>query len=119
MTSSQRNKISQEAVVIRSATVSDAEALEALADLDSARPPSGSVLIAEVGGQAVAAVALETGQAIANPFMATAQLVELLGLRARQVDSASGPAAHGRLAQWRSRLAPAGRRGHGRPLTAV
>lgn len=100
MLSFENNSISQEAVVIRSATASDAPALERLADLDSARVPSGAVLIAELRGQPVAAVPLDGGIAIADPFVPSAHLVELLRLRARQVDPDSGAEEDGRLGRW-------------------
>jgi hypothetical protein len=73
-------------IVIRRADASDARALTRLAALDSAAAPLAGpdVLIAEIDGQPVAA--LHNGRAIANPFQATASVVELLRVRAQQVD---------------------------------
>jgi len=68
-------------ITIRSASADDRTALERLAALDSARPPSGDVLVAEVGGELRAALGAD-GAAIADPFDATGELVELLRQRA-------------------------------------
>ena len=54
------------------------EAIERLARLDSARRPSGQVLVAAVGGEPMAALPLGGGPAIADPFQRTAALVSLL-----------------------------------------
>jgi hypothetical protein len=72
-----------DSVTIRLARDEDAVALLELAVLDSAAQPEGEVLIADVGGRPTAALELATGRVIADPFEETAQLVELLRLRAR------------------------------------
>lgn len=72
-------------VVIRLATGDDAPSLQLLAELNTASPLLGPVLMAESGGQAVAVVSLVGGDALADPFLPTAQLVALLRLRAQQV----------------------------------
>jgi hypothetical protein len=61
------------------------EAIERLAQLDSARRPNGPVLVAAVGDEPVAALPLDGGPAIANPFKRTAALVSLLELRVAQM----------------------------------
>ena len=73
-------------IVIRRADASDARALTRLAALDSAAAPLAGpdVLIAEVDGQPVAA--LHHGRAVADPFQPTASVLELLRVRAGQVD---------------------------------
>jgi hypothetical protein len=43
------------------------------------------VLVAEVGGELVAALPLDGGDAVADPFRPTAALVEMLTLRAQQL----------------------------------
>ena len=68
-------------VVIRPARGSDTPALWRLAALDSARVPTGDVLVAETEGTMVAAHAPATGATIADPFRRTAEVVELLQLR--------------------------------------
>jgi hypothetical protein len=70
------------AVVIRPAYPDDAATLERLARLDSRRPLTGPVLVAERDGKLLAALATETGITIANPFAPTADLVALLRTRA-------------------------------------
>jgi hypothetical protein len=69
-------------LTIRRADASDAGALVRLAALDSAFPPTGDVLLAEVGDELWAAVELDTGTAIADPFRPSGDLVDLLKLRA-------------------------------------
>ena len=68
-------------VLIRAARGSDGPALEALAGLDSAAVPAGSLLIAETDGELVAALG-SGGERIADPFRRTADVVALLELRA-------------------------------------
>jgi hypothetical protein len=72
-------------VVIRPAVAADANALRRLAALDSARPLIGGTLLAEQRGSVVAAVSLSDGGAIADPFVATADMVALLRVRAAQL----------------------------------
>jgi hypothetical protein len=68
------------AVVIRAARGSDGATLADLAQLDSQRPLTGDVLIAEQNGAVVAAVAGD--RVIADPFRPTADVVSLLRLSA-------------------------------------
>jgi hypothetical protein len=68
-------------VIIRTATGSDGAALRRLAQLDSARVPSGELLVAETDGSLVAAHAPGSGATIADPFRRTAEVVDLLHLR--------------------------------------
>lgn len=72
-------------VAIRLARAADAPALARLAALDAGEPPAGRVLLAESGGRAVAALPLDGGRALADPFERTADVVRLLELRARQL----------------------------------
>ena len=67
-------------VVIRAARGSDGATLENLARVDSQRPLTGDVLVAEQDGLVVAAIAGD--RAIADPFRPTADLVALLRLHA-------------------------------------
>jgi hypothetical protein len=69
-------------VLIRAARGSDGPALEALAALDSAVVPAGSVLVAEADGELVAALSATTGERIADPFRPTRDVIALLELRA-------------------------------------
>ena len=70
-------------VLIRNARGSDLPALTDLAELDSAPALSGPVLVAELEGRIVAARAIDGGGTVADPFVPTAGLVELLELHAR------------------------------------
>jgi hypothetical protein len=80
-----------QSIAIRRATPDDQVALERLAALDSAPAPSGEVLIAEVGDEPQAAMEVATGTTIADPFRPTADLVELLTLRAVRLRGATPP----------------------------
>jgi hypothetical protein len=72
-------------IIIRRAGAADGRVLVRLAALDSAPVPSPASLIAEVDGVAVAAVDLTDGHVVADPFAPTADVVELLRLRASRV----------------------------------
>jgi hypothetical protein len=65
-------------LVLRPATSADTPGLERLAALDSARPLTGEVLVAAAGGELRAALSLQTGRAVADPFWPSGELVELL-----------------------------------------
>jgi hypothetical protein len=67
-------------LTIRLATLDDVPALLRLAALDSAAPLAGRVLMAELGGVPIAAVALEGGAMIADPFEHTEDAVRRLSL---------------------------------------
>ena len=69
-------------LTIRPADLADLAALDRLAALDSASPPTGDVLVAEVGGELWAAIEIDSGAAIADPFRPSGELVELLRLHA-------------------------------------
>jgi hypothetical protein len=73
------------AFTMREARPADDGALSQLAELDSARVPTGRVLIGELDGELVAAVPIAGGPAFADPFRQTSALVSLLGLRAAQL----------------------------------
>jgi hypothetical protein len=76
-------------VVIRTADAGDVLALMNLSDLDSQPLPAGRVLVAEVDGQIRAALSVESGRVIADPFQSTVNLRALLRLRADQLQSSS------------------------------
>jgi hypothetical protein len=70
-------------ILVRPAHDVDADELTRLARLDSAAPLTGDVIVAATGGEIAAAMSLDTGAVIANPFQPTAHLVELLRTAAR------------------------------------
>jgi hypothetical protein len=72
-------------VLIRRAAAADEPAIARLAALDERELPLGERLIAEVAGRPVAALELRSGATVADPFVPTSAVVELLGLRAAQV----------------------------------
>jgi hypothetical protein len=65
-------------VILRTARADDDTDLIRLSSLASAHPPAGPALIAEANGAIVAALCLSTGRAVADPFVPSLHLVELL-----------------------------------------
>lgn len=65
-------------ITLRPAAATDEPALAHLAALDSRAVPAGDVLLAEREGRVVAAVAVATLDAVADPFERTADVVSLL-----------------------------------------
>jgi hypothetical protein len=65
-------------VTIRAAYPDDAPALWRLAALDSASVPAEPLLVAETDGQLRVAVSMSDLSAIADPFVPTAHIVEML-----------------------------------------
>ena len=71
-------------LTIRHANAADEADLTRLAALDSSRVPSGELLVAQLDGNLVAAVSLDTGAVIADPFEHTAAIVDSLRAQARE-----------------------------------
>jgi hypothetical protein len=86
-------------VSIRCARAEDEPVLLRLAALDSAAALASPVLVAERSGELLAALSLRDQRAIADPFHLTADLGELLRLRAAQLASADQQQASGRRLQ--------------------
>jgi hypothetical protein len=76
-------------IVVRLAAAADRPVLERLAELDSARPPAAPVLLGVVGERPVAALSLHDGRTVADPFVPTADMLDLLRLRAAQLQRAT------------------------------
>ena len=76
-------------ITIRRLADADAAAIRELAQRDSARTPAGLLLGAELDGRLLAAISTTTGEVIADPFHPTAKVVEVLRLRAGQLDGRS------------------------------
>lgn len=72
-------------ITLRLATADDTNDLDALAALDSSKVVPHPVLLAEVGGELLAALALSDGATIADPFHATIGLIALLQARRLQL----------------------------------
>jgi len=94
-------------LTIRLATPEDAHALRRLAELDSAAPLTGRVLLADSHGAPVAAVSLERGKVVADPFRHTADAVGVLKLRRYQLMRQGGDVAPARALLRRLVPAPA------------
>jgi len=73
-----------EPITITQSTEADSQKLWRLAALDDRRAPRGPALLAYVDGELRAAVGLLDGQAVADPFHPTAELVEMLRFQARR-----------------------------------
>jgi hypothetical protein len=87
-------------LTIRYATTADKFAVRRLSVLDSASPPTGDLLLAEMDGELWAALSLDTGEAVADPFRPSGELVDLLRFRAGRLRETAR--AHG----MRARLLP-------------
>jgi len=74
-------------ITVRHSVASDLSELARLAALDSTSPPRGPALIAEADSRMLAALPLGSGRPIADPFEPTAEIVELLRLRAEQLQA--------------------------------
>ena len=81
-------------ISIRLAGPADHEDVRRLAQLDSAPMRGGDALVAEVDGRIEAALPLDGGRPIADPFVPSAELVTLLELRARQLGEERGAGGH-------------------------
>ena len=75
---------------LRHARPDDAGALAVLAQLDSSRAPRGAVLVAEADGELWAAVSVDDGHVVANPFRPSGELAFRLVERARELRRAQG-----------------------------
>ena len=65
-------------VVLRPAGTDEQATVRRLSYLDSSRPLRGEVMLGYVGEQAVAAVSLRDGRVVADPFVHSADVVEML-----------------------------------------
>ena len=70
-------------VTVRFARDTDALALDRLAVLSERAVPQGTLLVASVRGEVIAAAAIEGGPAIADPFRRTADAVSQIRSRAK------------------------------------
>jgi hypothetical protein len=84
------------AVVLRAARADDEADLARLAALDSALPLAGPAFVAEENGAIVAALCLSTGRTVADPFVPSLHLVELLRRHAAGRDGPAAAARRGR-----------------------
>jgi hypothetical protein len=73
-----------EAITIRHSTDRDRARVLQLAELEDRPAPVGDTLLGEVDGQVWAAVGVEDGSAVADPFRPAGDIVWLLQVRAEQ-----------------------------------
>lgn len=73
-----------EPIMIRHSTSGDRAGVEELAELDGRPAPAGETLLAVVDGKLWAAVGVDDGAAVADPFLPSADVVWLLQIRAEQ-----------------------------------
>ncbi len=79
-----QTKIDIQDLTIRMERAEDERNVIRLAQLDSAWPPAGPRLLAVSSGRPLAAISLESGRVIADPFVPSGPVVELLRARAAQ-----------------------------------
>src|SRR3954451_16281561 len=68
----------EDAVLVRRATVRDTARVRNLATLASRKLGDGPFLVAELAGEAVAAMSLSSGLIVADPFRRTREVADLL-----------------------------------------
>ena len=76
---------SHQRLTVRVADDHDAYVLAQLAAVDSAEPLEGRVLVAEIDGRPVAAISMTDSTVVADPFRRTADIVQMLRVRAAQM----------------------------------
>src|ERR1700753_3845314 len=62
-------------LTIPPATAADAERVARLAELDSSAAPEGDILLAEVNGELWAALSMDSGAAVGDPFRPSSEAV--------------------------------------------
>ena len=87
-------------ITIRASTTDDHAAIRTLAALDSGIAPAGDSLLAFAGSELRAALPLNGSAPLADPFHPTAEIVDLLRIRAKQMK----PARRARLTPGRGAL---------------
>jgi hypothetical protein len=93
-------------IALRLAHADERGAVDRLARLDEAPAPAGDVLLALVDGEPVAALSLADGSVVADPFTPTADVVDLLRVRAQRLGApARVRGGRPRIAALRSRAA--------------
>jgi hypothetical protein len=76
----------EQAVTLRRYSAEDHGPLARLVALDSSKPPHQPMVVAEVGGELRAALSLNDGSLVADPFHLTEGAAGLLRAYARQLD---------------------------------
>ena len=100
--------VGYDSVAVRIARAEDEAAIRRIASLDGKKAPVGRVLVAEADAEVIAALSVADGQAVADPFRWTSDVVALMEMRARQLDAADlvpTPAAGGAVRSLQTRHA--------------
>ena len=79
-------------ITIGTASAADLREIRRVAGRDTEAMPPGPLLVAKVAGDARAAISLADGSIVADPFHRTAELVEMLRIRAGAAASTAGGA---------------------------
>ncbi|MGH2961399.1 MAG: hypothetical protein ACRDL3_04280 [Solirubrobacterales bacterium] len=74
-------------ITLRRLNGGDDEALARLAQRDTRRVPIEPLVGAELDGRLVAAISIATDEVVADPFRPTAAIVDMLRVRAGELDS--------------------------------
>ncbi|MDQ8045606.1 MAG: hypothetical protein AAGC46_04475 [Solirubrobacteraceae bacterium] len=77
-------------LTMRPAGEGDTASIARVAALDSRPAPTGSVLLGLLDDRVVAALSIDDGHVVADPFVLTADVVSLLRARAAAIRLASG-----------------------------
>jgi hypothetical protein len=78
-------------ITIRHSVDGDRQRVLELSQLDARPAPTGDLLVAEVGGKLWAAVAIDDGAAVSDPFQPSGEVVWLLQMRAEQERAMRAP----------------------------
>jgi hypothetical protein len=74
-----------DSVAVRMAREEDVNAIYRIAALDDKKAPQGRVLVAEADGELIAALGIDGGSAVADPFRWTSDVLALMEMRAEQI----------------------------------
>lgn len=77
-----------DSVSVRLARPEDEAAIRRIASLDGKKAPAGRVLVAEADNAVIAALSVASGEAVADPFRWTSDVVALMEMRAEQLADA-------------------------------
>ena len=93
-------------IVIRSPNQGERRSIEQLALLDDRRLPDGDLLVAEVDGELWAAVVIDTGEGVADPFRPSGEVMDALRAAAMRLRIPNGAGGENE----RARVSHRGRR---------
>ena len=97
-----------DSVAVRVARAEDEAEIRRIASLDGKKAPAGRVLVAEADREVIAALAVNGGHAVADPFRWTSDVVALMEMRAEQLaatDLVPTPATGGAVRRLRTQRA--------------